>query len=73
MGFCVGAPIFYPLSKRSTSEVERSAFDLLGYPHIRSTDFVKSIPALSTLDPRVLARVDVNGTPLHFVLPSAHS
>ena len=72
MGYCVGAPIL-PLSKQNTSELGRSAFDLLRYPHVKSTDFVKSIPALSTLDPRVLARVDVNGTPLHFALPCAHS
>ncbi|KAF8497777.1 mitochondrial translation optimization protein [Russula emetica] len=36
--------------------ISRSAFDLLRYPHIRSADFVTSIPALSTFDPRVLAR-----------------
>lgn len=38
-----------------------SAFDMLSYPHIRSADFVKAIPALSTLDPRILARVDIDG------------
>ena len=67
MGSCVGKPILIPLTKWNTSEVGRSAFDLLRYPQIRSADFVKSIPALSTLDSRVLARVDINGTPLFHV------
>ncbi|KAF8465141.1 glucose inhibited division protein A-domain-containing protein [Russula ochroleuca] len=39
----------------------RSAFHMLRYPHFRSADLVKTIPALNTLDPRVLARVDING------------
>jgi len=34
---------------------------MLSYPHIRSADFVKAIPALGTLDPRILARVDIDG------------
>lgn len=72
MGSCVGEPIFDSLPKQNTFKVRRSAFGMLRYPHIRSIDFVKSIPALSALDPRVLARVDVNGTPLHSVLPSAN-
>jgi hypothetical protein len=43
---------------------------MLRYPHFRSADLVKTIPALNTLDPRVLARVDINGMPLHSMLPS---
>jgi hypothetical protein len=70
MGSCVGEPIFIPLSKRKTSKVGRSAFHMLRYPHFRSADLVKTIPALNTLDPRVLARVDINGMPLHSMLPS---
>ncbi|KAH9961894.1 glucose inhibited division protein A-domain-containing protein [Russula dissimulans] len=41
--------------------IVRSAFDMLSHPHIRSADFVKSIPALNSLDPRILARIDVDG------------
>ena len=62
--------IFFPLYKWNASKVGCSAFDLLSYPHIRSADFVTSIPALSTFDPRVLARVDIDGTPLYFMLSS---
>jgi len=43
----------------------RSAFDMLSHPHMRSADFVKSIPALNSLDPRILARIDIDGTLLH--------
>ncbi len=50
--------------------MRRSAFDLLSYPHIRSADFVTSIPALSTLDPRVLKRIDIDGMPLYLMLSS---
>ena len=68
----VGKLIFLLLSKWNTSEVGRSAFDLLRYPQVRSADFVTSIPALSTFDPRVLARVDIDGTPLYFILSSTN-
>ena len=34
---------------------------MLSYPNIRSADFVKAIPVLNTLDPRILARVDIDG------------
>jgi hypothetical protein len=68
----VGELIFFPLSKWITPEVGRSAFDLLRYPHTRSADFVTSIPALSTFDPRVLARVDIDGTPHYFILSSTN-
>ena len=66
----VGELIYFPLSKWNTSKTGRSAFDLLSYPHIKSADFVTSIPALSTLDPRILARADIDGTPLYFMLSS---
>jgi len=68
----VGELIFFLLFKWNTSKVGRSAFDLLSHPHIRSADFVTSIPALSTLDPRVLARVDIDGTPLYIMLLSTN-
>ena len=68
----VGELIFFPMTKWNISKVGPSAFDLLRYPHIRSADFVTSIPALSTFDPRVLARVDIDGTPLYFMLSSTN-
>lgn len=68
----VGELIFFPLFKWNTFKVRRSAFELLCYPHIKSADFVTSIPALSTIDPRVLARVDIDGTPLYFMLSSTN-
>ena len=70
MEYRVGELIFFPLFKWNPSKVGRSAFDLLSYRHIRSADFVTSIPALSTFDPRVLARVDIDGTPLYLMLSS---
>ncbi|KAI9439206.1 glucose inhibited division protein A-domain-containing protein [Lactarius indigo] len=39
----------------------RSAFDMLSHPHIRSADFVDLIPALGAIDPRILARLDIDG------------
>jgi len=39
----------------------RSAFDMLSHPHIRSADFVDIIPALGAIDPRIMARVDIDG------------
>ncbi|KAI0288591.1 glucose inhibited division protein A-domain-containing protein [Russula brevipes] len=41
--------------------VVRSAFDMLSHPHVRSIDFIRSIPALGVIDPRILARVDIDG------------
>jgi hypothetical protein len=41
---------------------------MLNYPHIRSADFVTLIPALNTLDRRILARVDIDGTSLNTML-----
>ncbi|KAI0263638.1 mitochondrial translation optimization protein [Gloeopeniophorella convolvens] len=41
--------------------IVRSAFDMLSHPNLRGSDFVKVIPALGTIDPRILARVDIDG------------
>ncbi|KAI9451594.1 glucose inhibited division protein A-domain-containing protein [Russula earlei] len=46
---------------KSDGIVGHSAFDMLSHPHIRSANFVKAIPALDSLDPRILARVDIDG------------
>jgi len=49
------------LSKRLTPKLTCSAFDMLSHPYLRSADFVDLIPALGAIDPRILARVDVDG------------
>ncbi|KAI0299975.1 glucose inhibited division protein A-domain-containing protein [Multifurca ochricompacta] len=41
--------------------IVRSAFDMLNYPHIRSADFMNVIPSLNTIDPHILARIDIDG------------
>jgi tRNA uridine 5-carboxymethylaminomethyl modification enzyme len=43
----------------------RSAFDMLSHPHIRSADFVDLIPALGAIDPRIMARIDIDGVLSH--------
>jgi tRNA uridine 5-carboxymethylaminomethyl modification enzyme len=39
-----------------------SGFDLLRYPTLSSSDLKAAIPSLSDVDPRILARIDVEGT-----------
>jgi hypothetical protein len=39
-----------------------SGFDLLRYPTLSSSDLKVAIPSLSDVDPRILARIDVEGT-----------
>ncbi|KAI3598080.1 mitochondrial translation optimization protein [Moniliophthora roreri] len=41
--------------------VYRSAFEMLRYPKIKSVNFRGLIPELSTIDPLVLARIDIDG------------
>jgi tRNA uridine 5-carboxymethylaminomethyl modification enzyme len=52
-------------SKRLTLKPTCSAFDMLSHPHIRSSNFVDLIPALGAIDPRIMARVDIDGVPSH--------
>jgi tRNA uridine 5-carboxymethylaminomethyl modification enzyme len=52
-------------SKRLTVKPTCSAFDMLSHPHIRSADFVDLIPALGAVDPRIMARVDIDGVLSH--------
>jgi len=65
MGSYEGELFFSTLFGLITLKMGRSAFDMLSHPHMRSADFVKSIPALNSLDPRILARIDIDGTLLH--------
>ena len=53
------------LSKRLILKPTDSAFDMLNHPHIRSADFVDVIPALGAIDPRIMARVDIDGVLSH--------
>jgi tRNA uridine 5-carboxymethylaminomethyl modification enzyme len=39
-----------------------SGFDLLRYPTLSSSDLKVAIPSLSDVDPRILSRIDVEGT-----------
>jgi tRNA uridine 5-carboxymethylaminomethyl modification enzyme len=39
---------------------------MLCHPHIRSADFVDVIPELRTIHPRILARLDIDGTLLYY-------
>lgn len=38
-----------------------SGFDLLANPRITMSDIIPAIPALGTIDPRLLARVQIDG------------
>ena len=38
---------------------------MLSHPRIRSADFVDLIPALGAIDPRIMARVDIDGALSH--------
>lgn len=38
-----------------------SAFEMLRYPNIRSTDLQGLVPGLSEIDPAILARIDIDG------------
>ena len=39
-----------------------SAYDLLRFPQITVTDIVKAMPSLSDVSPRVLQRIEIEGT-----------
>lgn len=40
----------------------RTAFHMLRYPNITSTDLLQAVPDLSSIPPHILARIDIEGT-----------
>jgi hypothetical protein len=46
-----------------------SGFDLLANPRVTINDIIPAIPALGTIDPQLLARVEIDGaSPLYVML-----
>jgi hypothetical protein len=61
-GLCFAAsPQFFTYSRLRAF----SAFDMLRYPNLRTADFIKVIPELATIDPRILSRIDIDGVSCH--------
>ena len=63
MAFCGGQHIL-SLLKGSLAYTSSSAFDMMRFPWITTSVLKGAVPALSSIDPHILARVDVDGAQL---------
>ncbi|KAF8319484.1 glucose inhibited division protein A-domain-containing protein [Cantharellus anzutake] len=52
--------------------IQRSAYDLLGFPTISTRDFVPIIPELAQYHPRILDRMDIEGRYRFYLKRQAH-
>ncbi|CCG84603.1 protein of unknown function [Taphrina deformans PYCC 5710] len=48
--------------------LRRTAFSLLAHSDLDTSSFLSSIPMLRSVDPRLLARLDIEGSYAHFIL-----
>jgi len=58
--------------KVAADGIQRSAYDLLGFPTISARDFVSIIPGLAQHHPRTLDRVDIEGRYRFYLKRQAH-
>jgi hypothetical protein len=61
MAFGEGSLILRALPSFSHGNI-RSGYEMLRYPKLSTSDLKEAIPELSSIDPQLLARIDIDGS-----------